>query len=238
MFVYKVRSRYVKGFFSCSGSPERTEIKSKIEELRSKVVDLPMQIGGEEIFTSERIEIYPPHDHSHLLGYYHQGNENHVKDAISAALKAKKEWTELSWQHRAAIFLRAADLIAGPYRAKINAATVLGQSKNIHEAEIDAACELIDFYRFGIKFMTEIYDQQPGSNPGLWNYMEYRPLEGFILALTPFNFTSIAGNLPVAPVLMGNVCVWKPSKTAVYSASVIMEILKAAGLPDGVINLI
>ncbi|HPR33218.1 MAG TPA: aldehyde dehydrogenase family protein, partial [Prolixibacteraceae bacterium] len=158
--------------------------------------------------------------------------------AIDAALKAREQWAALSWQHRASIFLKAADLIAGPYRAKINAATLLGQSKNAFQAEIDAACELADFYRFGVKCMTEIYSMQPDSAPGIWNYNEYRPLEGFVFALTPFNFTSIAGNLPAAPALMGNVCVWKPSKTAIYSAAVIMEVFREAGVPDGVINLV
>lgn len=220
------------------GSPEREELKSMLTGLRSKVVELPMCIDGKEIKTSNKIEIRPPHDLQHLLGYYYQGDESHVSGAIDAALKARDAWSSMEWHHRASIFLKAADLLAGPYRAKINAATMLGQSKNIYQAEIDAACELIDFYRFGVKYMAQIYDMQPESNPGMWNYNEYRPLEGFVLALTPFNFVSIAGNLPVAPVMMGNVCVWKPSKTAIYSASVIMEVLKEAGLPDGVINLV
>ena len=182
--------------------------------------------------------MFPPHDLAHKLGCYHQGDKTHVVQAIEAALNAKSEWANTPWQHRAAVFLKAADLIAGPYRSKINAATMLGQSKNAYQAEIDAACELADFYRFGVKCMTEIYAMQPQSNPGMWNYNEFRPLEGFVFALTPFNFTSIAGNLPVAPVIMGNVSVWKPAKTAVYSASVIMEILMEAGLPAGVINLV
>jgi len=220
------------------GSPEREELKSMLIGLRSKVVELPMYIGGEEIKTPNKIEIRPPHDLQHLLGYYYQGDESHVASAINAALKARDAWSSMEWHHRAAIFLKAAELLAGPYRAKINAATMLGQSKNIYQSEIDAACELIDFYRFGVKCMTQIYDMQSESNPGMWNYNEYRPLEGFVLALTPFNFTSIAGNLPVAPVMMGNVCVWKPSKTAIYSASVIMEVLREASLPDGVINLV
>jgi 1-pyrroline-5-carboxylate dehydrogenase len=220
------------------GSGEREELKLMLSELRSKVIELPMVIGGEEITTSNKIEIRPPHDLKHLLGYYYQGDESHVTLAIEAALKARDAWSSLEWQHRASIFLKAADLLAGPYRSKINAATMLGQSKNAYQAEIDAACELIDFYRFGVKCMEQIYNMQPDSNPGMWNYNEFRPLEGFVVALTPFNFTSIAGNLPVAPVMMGNVCVWKPSKTAIYSASVIMEVLREAGLPDGVINLI
>jgi len=220
------------------GSPERKELKSAIKMFRAKVVELPMFIGGKEVKSSNKIEIHPPHDLNHLLGYFYQGDESHVHLAIDAALTARSAWAELAWQHRAAIFLKAADLLAGPYRAKLNAATMLGQSKNAYQAEIDAACELADFYRYGVKCMTQIYEMQPESNPGMWNYNEFRPLEGFVFALTPFNFTSIAGNLPVAPVMMGNVCVWKPAKTAVYSAAVIMEILIEAGLPDGVINLV
>ena len=220
------------------GSPERKVLKDTLSELRSKVIELPMVIGGKEVTSSRKMEIRPPHDLNHLLGYFYQGDESHVNQAIEAALDARSAWADLGWQHRAAIFLKAADLLAGPYRAKINAATMLAQSKNAYQAEIDAACELADFYRYGVQCMTQIYAMQPASNPGMWNYNEFRPLEGFVFALTPFNFTSIAGNLPVAPVMMGNVCVWKPAKTAVYSAAVIMEILKEAGLPDGVINLV
>lgn len=220
------------------GSSEREELKSMLSKLRSEIVELPMSIGGNKVTTQNKIEIRPPHDLHHLLGYFYQGDKSHVAIAIESALKARDAWNSLDWQHRASIFLKAADLLSGPFRAKINAATMLGQSKNIHQAEIDAACELADFYRFGVKCMEQIYTLQPDSNPGMWNYFEFRPLEGFVLALTPFNFTSIAGNLPVAPVMMGNVCIWKPSKTAVYSASVIMEILNKAGLPDGVINMV
>ena len=220
------------------GSSERAELKTKIAELRNVEVELPMIIGGKEVTTDRRIAITPPHDIKHTLGYYYQGDESHVQMAIDSALGARAKWAALSWQHRASIFLKAADLLAGPYRQKINAATMLGQSKNAFQAEIDAACELADFFRFGVKCMTDIYKMQPGSAPGLWNYNEFRPLEGFVFALTPFNFTSIAGNLPAAPALMGNVVVWKPSKTAVYSAAVIMEIFMEAGLPDGVINLV
>ena len=220
------------------GSSERAEVKKMIEELRSREIDLPMVIGGKDIFTDRKVRMFPPHEIKHTLGYYNQGDASHVEMAIDAALDAREKWANLSWQHRASIFLKAADLLAGPYRAKINAATMLGQSKNIYQAEIDAACELADFYRFGVKAMTDIYKMQPESAPGIWNYSEFRPLEGFVFALTPFNFTSIAGNLPVAPALMGNVSVWKPSKTAVYSAGVIMEVLREAGLPDGVINLV
>ena len=220
------------------GSKERTEVQKVLLELRSQEVDLPMIIDGKEVYTDRKIRIFPPHEIKHTLGYYNQGDSSHIEMAIDAALNARQKWANLSWQHRASIFLKAADLIAGPYRAKINAASMLGQSKNIYQAEIDAACELADFYRFGVKAMTDIYKMQPDSAPGTWNYNEYRPLEGFVFALTPFNFTSIAGNLPVAPALMGNVVVWKPSKSAIYSASVIMDILQEAGLPEGVINLV
>jgi 1-pyrroline-5-carboxylate dehydrogenase len=220
------------------GSSERKELKEVISDMRSKEVLIPMVIGGKDVFTNQKVRIFPPHEIKHTLGYYFQGGEEHVKMAIDAALNAREDWKNMAWHHRAAIFLKAADLLAGPYRAKINAATMLGQSKNAYQAEIDAACELADFFRFGVKCMTEIYQMQPESAPGIWNYNEFRPLEGFVFALTPFNFTSIAGNLPAAPALMGNVCVWKASKTAIYSAAVIMEVFKKAGLPDGVINLI
>jgi len=220
------------------GSPEREALQQTLRELRSTLVDLPMIIDGKEVRSGKKIEMHPPHDLAHNLGCYHQGDKTHVLQAIGAALKAKAQWANMPWQHRAAIFLKAADLISGPYRARINAVTMLGQSKNAYQAEIDAACELADFYRFGVKCMTEIYGMQPQSNPGMWNYNEFRPLEGFVFALTPFNFTSIAGNLPVAPAILGNVSVWKPAKSAVYSASVIMEILMEAGLPAGVINLV
>lgn len=220
------------------GSPERAELKAMLSELRSKELELPMIIGGKEVTTDRRIRIAPPHDIKHTLGYYYQGDSSHVQMAIDAAMMAREQWNSMAWQHRAAIFLKAADLFAGPYRAKINAATMLGQSKNAYQAEIDAACEMADFFRFGVKCMTDIYKMQPESAPGIWNYNEFRSLEGFVFALTPFNFTSIAGNLPAAPAMMGNVVVWKPSKTAVYSAAVIMEVFQEAGLPDGVINLV
>ena len=220
------------------GTPERAELKEKLNELRSNEVDLPMVIGGNDVFTDRKVRMFPPHDIKHTLGHYSQGDASHVEMAIDAALTAKKEWASLGWQHRASIFLKAADLLAGPYRAKMNAATMLGQSKNIHQAEIDAACELADFFRFGVQVMTDIYKMQPESAPGMWNYNEFRPLEGFVFALSPFNFTSIAGNLPAAPAMMGNVVVWKPSKTAIYSAGIIMEIFREAGVPDGVINLV
>ncbi|MGQ1786555.1 MULTISPECIES: L-glutamate gamma-semialdehyde dehydrogenase [unclassified Saccharicrinis] len=220
------------------GSPEREELKAQLETYKETEVDIPMYIGGQEIRTGNKISMHPPHDIKHCLGYYHQGDETHVYKAIDAALTAKEKWANLSWEHRAAIFLKAADLVAGPYRQKLNAATMLGQSKNAFQAEIDAACELADFLRFNVQYMTDIYAEQPESAPGMWNRVEYRPLEGFVFALTPFNFTSIAGNLPSAPALMGNTVVWKPSKTAVYSAQVLMEIFNEAGVPAGVINLV
>ncbi len=220
------------------GSSERKELKAQISEVKATTVDLPMIIGGKEVRTGKLADIRPPHDHKHLLGHYHQGDASHVQMAIEAALKAKPAWEKMGWESRAAIFLKAADLLTGPYRQKMNAVTMLGQSKNAFQAEIDCVCELADFFRYNVKNMYEIYHMQPNSAPGIWNRTVWRPLEGFIFALTPFNFTSIAGNLPGAPALMGNVCVWKPSKTAVYSAHLIMEILKEAGLPDGVINLV
>jgi len=200
-------------------------------------MDIPMYIGGKEIRSGNKQPLNPPHEHKHLLGYFHQGDTSHVEMAIEAALAAKAKWNDLTWENRAAIFLKAADLISGPYRASINAATMLGQSKNAFQAEIDSACELADFLRFNVTFMTEIYAEQPASSPEVWNRLEHRPLEGFIFALTPFNFTAIAGNLPAAPALMGNTVVWKPATTQIYAAQVIMEIFMEAGLPDGVINL-
>lgn len=220
------------------GSPERIQLQATITELRSGKKDIPMYIGGEEIRTNKKIRIAPPHDHQHTLGYFHEGDASHVNQAIEAALLAKEAWAKMPWEHRAAIFLKAAELLAGPYRARVNAATMLGQSKTAYQAEIDSACELIDFLRFNVQYMAEIYQQQPASSPGIWNRLEYRPLEGFIFALTPFNFTAIAGNLPTAPAMLGNTVVWKPNYTQVYSAQVIMEVLVQAGLPAGVINLI
>ncbi|MBN1950578.1 MAG: L-glutamate gamma-semialdehyde dehydrogenase [Bacteroidales bacterium] len=220
------------------GTPEREEVKKALKDLRSKELDIPMIINGKEVRTGDRKRIFPPHDIQHTLGYYHQGGEKEVHMAIEAALEAKQSWMELDWGERASIFLKAADMLAGPYRAKMNAATMLGQSKNVHQAEIDAACELIDFYRFNVKYLEEIYEMQPNSSPQQWNSIEWRPLEGFIFALTPFNFTSIAGNLQTSAAMMGNTIVWKPSKTQVYSAAVIMEVLMEAGLPHGVINMI
>lgn len=220
------------------GSPERKELQAMLKELRSKKINIPMYIGGKEIESNVTVRIHPPHDHQHVLGHFHKSDKTHVTAAIDAALTAKEKWAALGWEHRAGIFLKAAELIAGPYRAKLNAATMLGQSKNVFQAEIDSACEIIDFLRFNVQYMTEIYAEQPISSPGVWNRLEWRPLEGFIYALTPFNFTAIAGNLPTSCAMMGNVVVWKPSNTQVYSANVLMEIFRTAGLPDGVINLI
>ena len=220
------------------GSKERTELKAALAEARAKVLDIPMYIGGEEVKSGKTTDLRPPHDHQHLLGKFHVSDASHVTQAINAALAAKPQWENLPWEQRAAIFLKAADLIAGPYRAKLNAATMLGQSKNAFQAEIDSACEFIDFLRFNVHFMSTIYNDQPQSAKGIWNRLEYRPLEGFIYALTPFNFTAIAGNLPSSAAMMGNVVVWKPSNTQVYAANVLMEIFIEAGVPKGVINLI
>ncbi len=220
------------------GSSEKQAVKEALKQAKSQEIDVPMYIGSEKIRTGKKVKMSPPHDHQHVLGHFHEGDASHVHDAIEAALAAKESWAKLSWEHRAAIFLKAADLIAGPYRAKINAATMLGQSKNIYQAEIDAACEYIDFLKFNATYMEEIYSQQPKSSAGVWNRMEYRPLEGFVFAVTPFNFTSIAGNLCTAPAMMGNTILWKPAYAQIYSAQVIMEVFQAAGLPDGVINMI
>ena len=224
-----------------SGSPERASLQAMLKELRAQEIDIPMYIGGKEIRSNDKIRLAPPHDHKHTLGHFHKSNKEHVTQAINAALAAKSKWEALAWEHRASIFLKAAELIAGPYRAKLNAATMLGQSKNVFQAEIDSACEIIDFLRFNVMYMTEIYRQQPpvaGTGFGVWNRVEQRPLEGFLYALTPFNFTAIAGNLPTSCAMMGNVVVWKPSNTQVYAANVLMEIFIKAGVPEGVINLI
>ena len=220
------------------GSKERTLLKAAIEKMRSEQIDIPMYIGGKEVRTGKLAPLSPPHDHQHILGHFHRGDASHVQMAIDAALAAKNEWAAMPWEHRAAIFLKAADLISGKYRAKINAATMLGQSKSAFQAEIDSACELIDFLRFNVQYMYEIYNQQPASSQYVWNRTQQRPLEGFVFALTPFNFSAIAGNLPSAPAMMGNVVVWKPSNSQIYAARVIMEIFMEAGLPDGVINLV
>lgn len=220
------------------GSSERKSVKAALASLKSTQVDIPMFIGGKKVYTDDKKTIHPPHELSHTLGTYSVGTKDHVTQAIDAALAAKEQWANMPWQDRAAIFLKAADLLAGPYRATMNAATMLGQSKNIYQSEIDAVCELVDFFKFNVQYMTEMYAQQPESAPGIWNRLEYRPLEGFIFALTPFNFTSIAANLCGAPAMLGNTVVWKPAETQIYSAAVIMEIYEAAGLPPGVINLV
>lgn len=234
--VPEARNEPVKSY--APGSSERISLQKKLAELQAVQLDIPMMIGGKEIFTEQKVALRQPHKHAHVLGYFSRGNEQHVAMAIDAALAAKKDWESLSWENRAAIFLKAAELIAGPYRDHINAATMLGQSKNVFQAEIDSACELIDFLRFNVQFMAEIYGQQPISTPGVWNRVEQRPLEGFVFALTPFNFTAIAGNLPSSAAMMGNVVVWKPADTQIYAAHVIMEVFRKAGLPDGVINLV
>lgn len=220
------------------GSPEREELIAKCNEMKSQEIEIPIMIGDQEIKTGNLGECRIPHDHQHLLGKYHKAGEKEIELAIETALKAKEKWANLSFQHRAAIFLRAAELLATKYRATANAACMLTQSKTCHQAEIDAACELIDFFRFNVKYAEEMYAQQPMSSKGVWNFVEYRPLEGFIFAITPFNFLSIAGNLPTAPALMGNVVLWKPASSSVYSAYYIMKLLKEAGLPDGVINMV
>ena len=221
-----------------SGSIERKELIETINHMKKNPVDIPMYIGDKKIKTQNKIEISAPHNHKLHLGTFNEGDASHVKMAIESAMKAKNEWASMSWQSRASIFLKAAELIAGPYRSKINASTMLGQSKNIFQAEIDAACEFIDFLNFNASYMEEIYKNQPESSEGMWNRLDYRPLEGFVFAISPFNFTSIAGNLCAAPALMGNTIIWKPAYPQIYSANVIMEVFKEAGLPDGVINLI
>lgn len=241
----------LKGFFNvptptnepvysyAPGTKERSLLKEAIATARASEIDIPMYIGGEEVRTNKKVKITPPHDHKHVLGYFNQGTKANVKDAIEAALAAKPDWENLPWEQRAAIFLKAAELISTKYRYKLNAATMLGQSKNPYQAEIDSACEIADFLRFNVKYMSEIYQQQPPISPkNVWNRVEQRPLEGFVFALTPFNFTAIAGNLPTSAAMMGNVVVWKPANTQIYSANVLMEIFREAGVPAGVINLV
>ncbi len=220
------------------GTLERQRLKEALQRCKGEMADIPMFIGGREVRTGQTVDIRPPHERAHCLGHYHKGTKDHIAQAIDSALHAKAGWEELSWEHRLSVFLKAADLLAGPYRPLINAATMLCQSKNVFQAEIDSACELIDFWRFNAYYAAEIYRQQPISASGVWNRMEHRALEGFVLAITPFNFTSIAGNLPTAPAMMGNTVVWKPANTQIYSAWVIMQVLRKAGLPDGVINLV
>ena len=220
------------------GSPEREEVLKQYKAFYDSKVDIPLYIGSEEIRTGNTRPMSPPHDHKHILGHYHLAEKQHVEQAIANCLEARKAWADLTWEQRCAIFLKAAELIAGPYRQKMNAATMLAQSKNIYQAEIDSACEIVDFLRFNVEYMAQIYGEQPESSEGVWNRVEYRPLEGFVYAITPFNFTAIAGNLPASAAMMGNVVVWKPSDSQVYSAKVIVDVFKEAGLPDGVINVV
>ncbi|MGB0879246.1 MAG: L-glutamate gamma-semialdehyde dehydrogenase [Polaribacter sp.] len=234
--VPKAVNEPVKGY--APGSPEREELLATYKTMYASNIDVPMHINGQEIRTGNTKNITPPHDHKHLVGQYHTAEKKHIEEAISTALAAREAWSNVAWTERASIFLKAAELLAGPYRAKMNAATMIAQSKNVHQAEIDAACEMIDFFRFNVEYMTDIFKDQPSSAPGIWNRVEYRPLEGFVYAITPFNFTSIAANLPAAAALMGNVVVWKPSDHQAYSAQVIVDLFKEAGLPDGVINVV
>ncbi len=221
------------------GSPERDELMRTYHDMYNQApIDVPLYIGSKEIRTENKRPMNPPHEHAKVLGHFNHGTKDHVKLAIDAALSARSSWASMPWEHRASIFIKAAELLAGPYRAKMNAATMLAQSKNCYQAEIDAACEMIDFLRFNAYFMQDVYENQPESSPGVWNRLEYRPLEGFVFAITPFNFTAIAANLPASAAMMGNVVVWKPADTQVYSAQVIMELFKEAGLPDGVINMV
>ena len=235
--VPKAVNEPVRGY--APGSVERDNLLKKYNEMyNQEVIDVPMYIGGKEVRTANKKPLTAPHDHQKVLGHYNVGDATHVQEAIDSALAAKAAWANLPWEDRAAIFLKAADLLAGPFRDKMNAATMLAQSKNVFQTEIDAVCELVDFFRFNVQYMTQIYKEQPESLPGMWNRLEYRPLEGFVFALSPFNFTSIAANLSAAPAMMGNVIVWKPAESQIYSAQVIMELFKAAGLPDGVINMV
>ena len=221
-----------------SGSPEKEAVLSTYNKMYGEKIDVPMRIGNQDVRTDKTANMHPPHDHTHLLGVYHTASQSHIKDAIKAALEAKKAWSEMPWESRAAIFLKAAELVAGPYRSQINASTMLAQSKTIHQAEIDAACEYIDFLRFNVSFMQEIYENQPENSPGIWNRLSYRPLEGFVYAVSPFNFTAIAGNLSASAAMMGNTVIWKPSDHQVFSANILMKIFREAGLPDGVINMV
>jgi 1-pyrroline-5-carboxylate dehydrogenase len=219
-------------------SKERESLLAMYKKMYNQQIDVPLYIGSEEIRTGKTVSMHPPHDHQHTVGVYHTAENEHIEKAVKSALEAREKWSKMPWQSRAAIFLKAADLLAGPFRDKMNAATMIAQSKNVMQSEIDAVAELCDFFRFNVEFMTQIYQDQPISSEGIWNRMEYRALEGFVYAITPFNFTSIAGNLSAAPALMGNVVIWKPARSQVYSAQIIMEVFKAAGLPDGVVNMV
>ncbi len=234
--VPKAVNEPVKSF--AKGTPEREAVLEAYKEMWNAQVDVPLYIGGKEIRTGNTKNLSAPHDHQHIVGKYHLAEKNHIEEAIANTLEARKKWAAMSWEHRASIFLKAAELIAGPYRAKINAATMIAQSKTVHQAEIDAACEFIDFLRFNVEYMTDIYKDQPLSDSTTWNRVEYRPLEGFVYAITPFNFTAISGNLPASAALMGNVVVWKPAASQIFSAKVIVDIFKEAGVPDGVINVV
>lgn len=234
--VPKAKNEPVKGY--TPNSPEKAAVLASYKTMWNSKIDIPLYIGSEEIRTENTRTISPPHNHKHIVGTYHLAEKHHIESAIANVLASRTAWANIAWEQRAAIFLKAAELIAGPYRAKINAATMIGQSKTIHQAEIDAACELIDFLRYNVAFMTQIYDDQPYSDSSIWNRIEYRPLEGFVYAITPFNFTSIAGNLPSSAALMGNVVIWKPSDSQVFSAKIVMDVFKEAGLPDGVINMV
>lgn len=220
------------------GTPERDAVLKAYTDMYNSKVDVPLYINGKDVKTKNTRTMSPPHDHKHIVGSYHLAEKKHIDEAIATALEARKTWSQLPWEQRAAIFLKAAELIAGPYRAKINAATMIGQSKTIHQAEIDASCELIDFLRYNVQYMTEIYSDQPKSTSDAWNRVEYRPLEGFTYAVTPFNFTAIAGNLPSCMALMGNVVIWKPSNNQIYSAKVVLDVFREAGVPAGVINMV
>ena len=234
--VPKAVNEPVKGY--APGSPEREEVLTTYKAMFNSNIDVPMHINGKEVRTENKKNITPPHDHKHVVGQYHTADKKHIDEAIATALAAREAWSCVSWMERASIFLKAAELLAGPYRARMNAATMLAQSKNVFQAEIDAACEMIDFFKFNVEYMTDIFKDQPASSPGVWNRVEYRPLEGFVYAISPFNFTSIAANLPASAALMGNVVVWKPSDHQAYSAQVIVDLFKEAGLPDGVINVV
>ena len=240
----------LKGFFNvpkavnepvksyAPNSPEKAAVLAAYKEMWNNKIDVPLYIGSEEIRTGNTRTMSAPHDHKHIVGTYHLAEKAHIEKAIANALESKKAWANMAWEQRAAIFLKAAELIAGPYRAKINAATMIAQSKNIFQAEIDASCELIDFLRYNVEFMTQIYNDQPNSDSAVWNRVEYRPLEGFVYAITPFNFTAIAANLPASAAMMGNVVIWKPSDSQVFSAKIIIDVFKEAGIPDGVINVV
>ena len=234
--VPKAKNEMVKSYRP--GSPERKEVIEAYQKMMSSVTEVPMYINGKDVKSKSKKNIKPPHDHQKIVGEYYIAEPKHIDLAIDSALAAKENWENMSWENRSAIFLKAAELIAGPYRSKINAATMIGQSKTVHQAEIDSACELIDFLRFNVEYVTQIYSNQPESDNDAWNRVEYRPLEGFVYAVTPFNFTAIAGNLPTCMAMLGNVVLWKPSSTQIYSAKIIIDVLKEAGLPDGVINAV